>query len=95
MTVKVLAILLLAASATGHAQQSDIRIRAARVVDGTGQVLPNATVVVRGSRISAIESAGARPPDIDLPPADNDLNGPILIRGSARREFLAIQSCTS
>ena len=41
--IVVLAILLLAASANGHAQQSDIRIRAARVVDGTGQVLPDAT----------------------------------------------------
>ena len=60
------AVLMLCATAIGSAQQKDVRIRAARVLDGTGQVLPNATVVVRGSSIAAIESSGAAPVDIDL-----------------------------
>ena len=57
---------LLIATLAAHAQQSDLRIRAARVLDGTGQVLENATVVVRGSSIAAIESPNSKPVDIDL-----------------------------
>ena len=57
---------LLVATAAVHTQQPDIRIRAARVIDGTGQVRSNATVVVRGSRIAAIEPSSAKPVDIDL-----------------------------
>ena len=49
-----------------HAQERDVRIRAARVLDGTGQVRANATVVVKGSAISAIESSSSGPVDIDL-----------------------------
>ena len=50
-----------------HAQNADsLRIRAARVFDGTGQVLTNATILVNGSRISAIETSSSAPPDIDL-----------------------------
>ncbi len=49
-----------------HAQQSELRIRAARVLDGTGQVLANATIVVSGSRIIDIDTSGSRPADIDL-----------------------------
>jgi imidazolonepropionase-like amidohydrolase len=60
------AVLALCATAVGYAQQADIRIRATRVLDGTGQVLSNATVVVRGSKITAIESSSSRPADIDL-----------------------------
>jgi imidazolonepropionase-like amidohydrolase len=62
----LLAVLALVAPAVVHAQQSDVRIRAARVLDGTGQVLANATVVVSGSRIAAIESSSSKPVDIDL-----------------------------
>jgi imidazolonepropionase-like amidohydrolase len=47
-------------------QQGERYIRAARVLDGTGQVLENATVVVRGSNIMAIEPSTAGPVDIDL-----------------------------
>ena len=62
----------LAALVTGaglHAQQRELRISAARVIDGTGQVLSNATVVVKGSSITAVEASGGTPADIDLGPA--------------------------
>ena len=36
------------------------------MIDGTGQVRANATVVVRGSAIAAIESSTSQPVDIDL-----------------------------
>ena len=49
-----------------HTQRSELRIRAARVLDGTGRVLSNATVVVSGSNISAIEPATSLPHDVDL-----------------------------
>lgn len=59
----------LAALVTGPAlvaQPGEVRIRAARVVDGAGQVLANATVVVNGSRITAVEPSAAKPADIEL-----------------------------
>ena len=59
-----LAVVLVGAAL--HAQQSELRIRAARVLDGTGQVLANATIVVSGSRIIDIDTSGSRPADIDL-----------------------------
>jgi imidazolonepropionase-like amidohydrolase len=64
--IRVFATLGLLVSASLHAQQTDLRIRAARVLDGTGQVHANATVVVRGSRITAVESSGSKPVDVDL-----------------------------
>jgi imidazolonepropionase-like amidohydrolase len=60
------ALVVLLANAGLHAQQDEIRIRAARVLDGTGQVLTNATVVVKGSTITGIESSAVGPVDIDL-----------------------------
>ena len=61
----IAAILLLGASL--HAQSSDVlRIRAARVIDGTGQILPNATIVISGSRIRAIDTSSSVPADINL-----------------------------
>lgn len=61
----IAALLLLGVSF--HAQTAGtLRIRAARVIDGTGQVLTNATVVVSGSRITAIESSSSAPADVDL-----------------------------
>jgi imidazolonepropionase-like amidohydrolase len=63
---RLLAILVLAATAVVHAQERDVRIRAARVLDGTGQALANATVVVNGSRITAIEPSSSGAVDIDL-----------------------------
>ena len=62
----LIGVVLLAAAVAGHAQQRDIRIRAARVLDGTGQSFPNATAVVRGSTIAAIEPSSSVPADIDL-----------------------------
>lgn len=59
-----LAVMLVGAAL--HAQQSELRIRAARVLDGTGQVLANAAIVVSGSRIIEIDTSGSRPADIDL-----------------------------
>jgi imidazolonepropionase-like amidohydrolase len=60
------AAIVVLASAGSYAQEKEVRIRAARVFDGTGQVIANATVVVRGATIAAIESTGARPADVDL-----------------------------
>ena len=66
ISLQIFASLVLLATTIVQAQQSDLRLRAARVLDGTGQVLANATVVVRGSRITAIESSSSKPADIDL-----------------------------
>lgn len=60
------ALAVLVAGAGVHAQQSETRIRAARVIDGAGEVLSNVTVVVKGSSITAVEASGAKPVDIDL-----------------------------
>jgi len=65
----LLAALVLLAPAVVHTQQKDFRIRAARALDGTGRVHPNATVVVRGSKITAIEPSNSEPVDVDLGPA--------------------------
>jgi imidazolonepropionase-like amidohydrolase len=62
----LLAVLLLSVTAAVRAQQPDVRIRAARVIDGAGQILPNATIVVRGSSIASIEKSSSGPVDIDL-----------------------------
>src|SRR5436309_8925635 len=40
------------------AQDQTTRIRAATVIDGTGKVLKNATVVVQGSKITSIDTGG-------------------------------------
>jgi imidazolonepropionase-like amidohydrolase len=53
----VLALLLV--PATLLSQDQAVRIHAATVIDGTGKTLKNATVVVRGSKIAAIETGGA------------------------------------
>ena len=60
------ALVALVAGAGLQAQQGEVRIRAARVLDGAGQMLANATVVVDGSRITAVESSAATPADVDL-----------------------------
>jgi imidazolonepropionase-like amidohydrolase len=66
MTRGLAALVVLLATAVGQAQPGDVRLRAARVIDGTGKVLERVTVVVRGSRITAIESSGSTPADVDL-----------------------------
>ena len=60
------ALTLLLSTAVVQAQQREIRIRAARGFDGTGRVLENVTVVVRGSSITSIEASNFEPVDIDL-----------------------------
>jgi imidazolonepropionase-like amidohydrolase len=48
------------------AQPSTIRIHAAKVVDGAGKVLTNATVVVQGSKITAVEPGNTGGATYDL-----------------------------
>ena len=69
MRVRAFVALVLLSATVVHAQQNEIRIRAARVLDGTGGLLTNATIVVSGSRITAIESGTSKPADVDLGPA--------------------------
>jgi imidazolonepropionase-like amidohydrolase len=47
-------------------QTQTVRIRAARVIDGAGKVVPNATVVVQGSKITSIETGTAGTATYDL-----------------------------
>jgi imidazolonepropionase-like amidohydrolase len=64
--LRVLAALVVLAAAALHAQPRAVRIRAARVVDGTGAVRMDATVVVTGGTISAVESSNGEHVDVDL-----------------------------
>ncbi len=67
MTFKAIAVAALLSASVGlSAQDQPIRIHAATVVDGTGKVLHNATVVVRGSKIAAIETASTAPATYDF-----------------------------
>src|SRR5437763_16492604 len=52
-------LVVLAAPALIAQQPSSIRIHAAKILDGTGRVLSNATIVVQGSKITAIETGNA------------------------------------
>src|SRR5439155_1746561 len=57
MRFKVLLFVSIAAAAAHLAAQGQtIRIRAATILDGTGKVVRNATIVVQGSKITAIET---------------------------------------
>ncbi|HZR22967.1 MAG TPA: amidohydrolase family protein [Vicinamibacterales bacterium] len=47
-------------------QSETIRIHAATVLDGTGKILRNATIVVQGSKITAVESGGSGTPTYEL-----------------------------
>jgi imidazolonepropionase-like amidohydrolase len=53
-------------SATLFSQSQTIRIHAAAVLDGTGKVLRNATIVVQGSKITAVETGNAGAATYDL-----------------------------
>ncbi|HTK29528.1 MAG TPA: amidohydrolase family protein [Vicinamibacterales bacterium] len=57
-TICTIAASALLLTAVVSAQQPTIRLHAARVVDGAGKVIPNATVVVQGSKITGIETSG-------------------------------------
>lgn len=48
------------------AQDQTVRIHAQTVLDGTGQTLRNATIVVRGSKITSIETGNAAAPTYEL-----------------------------
>jgi imidazolonepropionase-like amidohydrolase len=48
------------------AQNQTVRIHAATILDGTGKVLKNATIVVQGSKITSIETGNASNPTYDL-----------------------------
>jgi imidazolonepropionase-like amidohydrolase len=48
------------------AQNGTVRIHAATVLDGTGRTLKNATIVVQGSKITAIETGNAANATYDL-----------------------------
>jgi imidazolonepropionase-like amidohydrolase len=48
------------------AQDQPIRIRAAAIVDGAGNVSRNATIVVRGSKVASIETTASAPVTYDL-----------------------------
>jgi imidazolonepropionase-like amidohydrolase len=63
MHLKTIAVAsLLIASAALSAQDRTIRIHAATLLDGTGKVLHNATIVVQGSKITAVETTGGSAP---------------------------------
>ena len=57
-----LAWLSLGIGAQANAQETVTVIRAARVLDGTGRTIPNATVVVRGTRIVSVGPNATVPP---------------------------------
>jgi imidazolonepropionase-like amidohydrolase len=60
MRVKALIVAtLLCVSLAPLAQDQSIRIHAATILDGSGKVLRNATIVVQGSKIAAIETTGS------------------------------------
>src|SRR5262245_33201826 len=54
-----LAALTIALTAAVTAQDQAVRIRAATILDGTGKVLRNATIVVQGSKITSIDTANS------------------------------------
>ena len=68
VVLTVLGAVFAITSATVSSQTQTIRIRAATVLDGTGKVLRNATIVVQGSKITAIETSGSGAATYDLGP---------------------------
>jgi imidazolonepropionase-like amidohydrolase len=57
---------IVAAAAALSAQDQAIRIRAATVLDGTGKMVRNATIVVQGSKITSIDTGSAGPVSYNL-----------------------------
>jgi imidazolonepropionase-like amidohydrolase len=55
----VLIAIAVAAAAALSAQDQTIRIRASTVLDGSGKILRNATIVVQGSKITSIDTTNA------------------------------------
>src|SRR5204863_5118302 len=59
MRMKVVVVAMLLCPVAVFSQSQTVRIHAARVLDGTGKVLTNATIVVDGSKITSIGSGTA------------------------------------
>ncbi len=59
MRLKAALFVLLAAAPSLIAQPATIRVHAAALLDGTGRMVRNATVVIQGSKITAIETGTA------------------------------------
>jgi len=70
MTSKTAALVAVAVLSSvplfSQSQTTPIRIHAASVLDGTGKVLRNATIVVQGSKIASVESGGSGTPTYEL-----------------------------
>jgi imidazolonepropionase-like amidohydrolase len=67
MRIKSIFVAMLASSCIVLlAQDQPIRIHAAALFDGTGKMVRNATIVVRGSKIAAVETNGSSPATYDL-----------------------------
>jgi len=66
MRLKAALVAALLCPAAVYSQPQSIRIHAARVIDGGGKVLSNATVVVQGSKITSVETGNAGPATYDL-----------------------------
>jgi len=68
MRVNGLLVASILALSVGASAQTPgtIRLHAAEVIDGTGKVLRDATVVVQGSKITAIETGSTAPATYDL-----------------------------
>jgi imidazolonepropionase-like amidohydrolase len=62
----VLIAALAAATVTVPSQTQTTRIRAATIVDGMGKVMRNATIVVQGSKITAIDTTSSGPTTYNL-----------------------------
>jgi imidazolonepropionase-like amidohydrolase len=66
MRLKTALVAVLCVPAALSSQGQTIRVRAERVIDGAGKVLRNATVVVQGSKITAIEIGNSGTPTYNL-----------------------------
>jgi len=71
MRIRIALAILAAASLAAlqpplFAQDQTVRIRASAIVDGAGGVVQNATIVVQGSKITAIDAANAGTATYDL-----------------------------
>src|SRR3954465_14215432 len=66
MRIKLALFIAVLAAPALVAQSPAIRIHAASVIDGTGKVLRNATVVAQGSKITAIETGSGSNATYDL-----------------------------
>jgi imidazolonepropionase-like amidohydrolase len=66
MRLKTALVAVLCVPAALSSQGQTIRVRAERVIDGAGKVLRNATLVVQGSKITAIEIGNSGTPTYNL-----------------------------